>query len=188
LTSWLPRGRRARALAFAETWFSPDRWSPYDAIVALAAVALAVSVFLPWFKAAVRLSGPSGSVSGTLILPTGTVDGIALHWYLWAAFAVAVLQFGVLAARYVPGRPALRLPRYQPLMIVASGLSCVLVLAGMVRKPAPWFGNIAVGDGLSLAIEWDYGALVALGAAVISLAVAIAAVRDDPRRQRVPGY
>jgi hypothetical protein len=188
LTSWPSRDRRARALAFAETWFSPSRWSPYDAIVALAAVALAVSVFLPWFKAGVRLSGPDGPISGTLILPTGTVGGTALHSYLWAAFALAVLQFTVLAARYVPGRPALRLPRYQTLMIVASGLSCVLVLAGMARKPAPWFGNIAVGDGLSLAIEWDYGALVALGAAVISLAAAIAAVRDDPGRQRVPGY
>ena len=43
-------------------------------------------------------------------------------------------------------------------------------------------------DGLSLVIEWDYGALIALGAAVISLAVAIAAIRDDPRRQRMPGY
>ena len=188
MTSWPARDRRARALAFVETWFSPDRWSPYDGIVALAAVALAVSVFLPWFKAAVRLSGPSGTIDGTLIMPTGTIDGIALHGYLWAAFAVAVLQFSMLAARYVPGRHALRLPRYRTLMIIASGLSCIVVLAGMVRKPAPWFGNITLGDGLSLVIEWDYGALVALGAGVISLAVAIAAIRDDPRRQRLPGY
>jgi ABC-type multidrug transport system permease subunit len=45
-----------------------------------------------------------------------------------------------------------------------------------------------LGDWLPLVIEWDYGAFAALGAAIISLAVAIAAIRDAPRRQRMPGY
>jgi hypothetical protein len=50
------------------------------------------------------------------------------------------------------------------------------------------FGNVVLGDWLPLVIEWDYGAFAALGAAIISLAVAIAAIRDAPRRQRMPGY
>jgi len=187
MTSWPPRGRRAGAGAFAQTWFSPSRWSPYDAIIALAAVVLAVSVFLPWYKATLTISGADGTYTGTLFDP-GPVNGIAVHPYLWAPFALALLQFAVLAARYLPGPRALRLPGYPVLMVIASGLSAVVVLAALVMKPAVWFGNLAIGDGFSLQIRWDYGALMAVGAAVISLAVAIAAIRDEPSRQRIPGY
>ena len=51
-------------------------------IIALAAVVLAVSLFVPWFKATVRIRG--SGVSGFLIDPPVTVSGMAVHGYLWA--------------------------------------------------------------------------------------------------------
>jgi hypothetical protein len=181
LTSWPPRDRRTRVLAAVAPWFNPSRWSPYDKIIALAAVVLAVSVFLPWFKAGIRISGSSGAYYGTMFMP-GPINGITVHHYLWAAFAVAVLQFTVLAARYFPSPRSLRPSLYRQLMIIASGLSFVIVLAGLIMRPASWFGSINLGDGFALVIGWDYGALVAVGAAIISLAAAVSALRDDPRR------
>jgi hypothetical protein len=74
LTSWAPRDRRARSFSDLGTWFAPERWSPYDAIVALLSLVVAFSVFAPWFKATVRIKGTS--VSGSLIEPRGTASGI----------------------------------------------------------------------------------------------------------------
>jgi hypothetical protein len=179
LTYWPPRDRRRRLGSVLESWFSPDRWENSDLLMALAAVVLLVSLFLPWFKATVEIG--NGSASGVLIQPPGTVTGIGVHEYLWAVFALAVLQFAVLAARYFPSRRAFRLPGHRRFLLVTSGLSCVVVIVAAVVKPGPWFGTLVLGDGFSLVIGWDYGALVALGAAVVSVGVAIAVIRDHPR-------
>lgn len=69
MTRWPPRGRRARAASAAAAWFSPRRWSKNDMIIAVAAVVLVISLFVPWFKATVRIRG--SSVSGFLIEPRG---------------------------------------------------------------------------------------------------------------------
>lgn len=164
------------------TWFSPARWPANDLIVALASVVLAVCVFVPWFNATVRTLNPE--VSGTLIQPPGTATGIGVHEYLWAAFGLALLQFAVLAARYFPGRPV-RLPGYREFLVVASTLCFIAVLTGLLMKPSSWFGNIDLGDGMYIVIGWTYGGLIALGAAVISLAFTVAAIRDrSPGRLR----
>jgi hypothetical protein len=172
LTYWPPRDRQPRALA---TWFSPSRWSANDFIIALAALVLAVSVFVPWFQATVKTRDPE--VSGVLIQPPGTATGIGVHGFLWAAFGLALLQFAVLAARYFPGRPV-RLPAHRQFLLVTSALSFIAIGVGVVIKPSAWFGTIDLGPGLSLVIGWTYGAVVALGAALISLGMAVAAVRD----------
>jgi hypothetical protein len=161
------------------TWFDPDRWAKTDLTIAAASVVLAVSLFLPWFKATVELNG--GSTTGFLIQPPGAVSGISVHQYLWAVFALALLQFAVLAARYFPARRPLRLPGHGQFLLVASGVSCITVVIGSIMKPSAWFGNLQLGDGFSIVIGWNYGALVALGAAVISLGIAVAAIRDRPR-------
>lgn len=93
----------------------------------------------------------------------------------------AVLQFAVLAARYFPSRRAFRLPGHRHFLLVTSALSCVVVIVAAVVKPGPWFGTLVIGDGFSLVIGWDYGALVALGAAVVSAGIAVAVIRDHPR-------
>jgi hypothetical protein len=144
--------------------------------MAVSALVLAVSVFVPWFKATVRLQG--SSVSGFLIDPRGTVSGISVHGYLWAVVAVALLQFAVLAARYVPDRRGLALPGYRQVLVATSALCCVAVIVALVMKPATWAGGNQLGDGLYIVVAWDYGAFAALAAAVVSLAVAITAIRE----------
>jgi hypothetical protein len=175
---WPPQNRRVPLRSALATWFSPDRWVKTDLAIAVAAVVLAVSVFLPWFKATVEMNG--GSTAGALIQPSGTVSGISIHHYLWVVLALALLQFAVLAVRYFPGR-AVRLPGYGWILLVLSALSLLVVVAGSAVKPAAWFGGLQLGDGFSIVIGWDYGAEVALGAAVVSLGIAVAAIRDRSR-------
>jgi hypothetical protein len=152
-------------------------------------VVLAVTPFTPWFKAAIRiphpgitgaLIDPAGPVS-SIVLP-GTVSGIGAHQYLWGAFALALLQFGIIAVRYAPVRRVARVPGYRWLLIVTCGLSLVVVGVGCAAKPGPWFGNLDFPAPFQIEIQWDVGALVALGAALVATGVAIAALRDQARQ------
>lgn len=178
MTYWPPRDRSTRLGHVLGSWFDPDRWEKSDLIIAAAAVALGISLFMPWFKATGEVGG--GQATGVVIQPPGTVSGIGVHEYLWAVFGLALAEFAVLAARYFPGRRAFRLPGYRQFLVVTSGISCIVVIVASVVKPGPWFGTFVLGDGFSLVIGWDYGALVALGAAVVSLGIAVAVIRDHP--------
>ncbi len=149
-------------------------------LIAVAALVLAVSVFVPWFKATVKFR--YSSAYGFLIDPPGSVSGIAAHGWLWAVFALGLLQFVVLAARYAPARRALRLPGYRQLLVVTSGLSCIAVLVAFAMKPAPWYGSNDLGGGLYLVVQPTYGAIAAIACALVSLGIAIAAIRDRPAR------
>jgi hypothetical protein len=177
LTRWPTRDQRARVASATAAWFNPQRWSPNDLIIAIAALVLVVSLFVPWFKATVRIRG--ASLSGFLISPRGTASGIAVHGYLWAVFALALLQLVVLAARYAPDRRAFTLPGYRQLLVVTSGLSCVAVVVAFVMKPGTWHGGNQLGGGLYIVVGVTYGAIVALGAAIVSLGFAVAAIRDQ---------
>jgi hypothetical protein len=161
-------------------WFRPGRWSANDYIIAITAVALVVSLFVPWYKATVSING--SSVTGFLIQPPGTVSGIAVHGFLWLVFGLALLQFAVLAARYFPGRRALRLPGYRQFLVVTSGLSCIAVVVGFIWRPASWFTYNPLGDGFSIFVGWSYGAVVALAAVLVSLGSAVMAIRERPER------
>jgi hypothetical protein len=183
LTRWPRRGSRsARILSALATWFSPARWSASDMLIAVASLVLAISVFVPWFKASIMIMGKP--VNGYLIDPPGTVSGIAVHRFLWAVFGMALLQFVVLAVRYAPVRRALRLPGCRQLLIVLSALSCVGVLVAFAMKPGPWWGSTDLGGGFTAAVGLSWGAVVAMGAALVSLGLAIAAIRDRPRPGR----
>ena len=178
MTRWPPRDRRSRVVSAAAAWFSPERWSKNDMIIAVTALVLVVSLFVPWFKATVRIRG--ASVSGFLIDPRGTVSGIAVYGYLWVVFALALSQFVVLAVRYLPARHAFTLPGYRQLLVVTSGLSCIAVLVAFVMKPSTWFGGNDLGGGFYIVVGWSYGAVVALGTAIVSLSIAIRAIRAHP--------
>jgi hypothetical protein len=143
-------------------------------------VVLVVTPFTPWFKAAIRTPDPN--VTGTLIDPPGTVSGIAAHQYLWGAFALALLQFGIIAARYAPVRRVARVPGYRWLLAGTCALSLIVVGVGCALKPAPWYGSLTFPPPLRIEIQWDVGALVALGAALVATGVAIAALRDQARQ------
>ncbi len=180
MTRWPPRGRRARIRAAAAAWFSPRRWPANDLLIAAAGLVLAVSVFVPWFKATLRFK--TSSAYGYLIDPPGTVSGITAHSWLWAVFALGLLHFVVLAARHAPARRALRLPGYRQLLVVTSGLSCIAVLLAFAIRPDPWYGPVNLPDTFYIVIDPSYGAIVAVGAALVSLGIAIAAIRDRPAR------
>ena len=182
MTSWLRHKRRSRVASAVGTRFSPRRWPADEQIIAIAAVVLAVTPFTPWFKAALRTPDPN--VSGALIDPPGTVSGIGAHQYLWGVLALALLQFGIIAVRYGPVRRVARVPGYRWLLVVTSGLSLIVVGVGCAVKPGPWFGNIQFPPPLWIEIQWDVGALVALGAALVATGVAIAALRDQARQER----
>jgi len=108
------------------------------------------------------------------------VSGIAAHSWLWVVFALGLLQFVVLAARYVPARRAVRLPGYRQLLVVTSGLTCIAVLLAFAIRPGPWYGPLSLPPGFYIVIDPSYGAIVAVGAAIVSLGIAIAAIRDRP--------
>jgi hypothetical protein len=176
LTIWPRRDKRARIRFLAATWFSPSRWSHSDLVIAAAALVLAVSVFVPWFKAVVRFTG--SAEGGFLINPPGNRTGIAAHEFLWLVFGLAMLQFAVLAARYFPRRRALKMPGYRQFLVVTSGLSLVAVLVAFAFRPNPWYGKNPMAPLLTVSVGWTYGALIGVAAAVVSLAVGITAIRE----------
>jgi hypothetical protein len=177
VTGWQARDGRPRGAA---TWFSPERWSPYDLIVAAICVVVAVSVFIPWFKADVRIR--NSQIRGFLIHPPGTLAGLTAHPFLWAVFGLALLQFAVLALRYRPDRPRLTRPVYRQAVAVLAALTAAVVVAAFVLKPRPWYNAGPVPPPFHLVIIWDYGAIAALGGTLIALAISIAVIRDPAMR------
>jgi hypothetical protein len=141
---------------------------------------VAISVFVPWFKADVRVR--NSEIRGFLIRPPGTLTGIAAHQFLWAVFGLALLQFAMLALRYGPDRPRLTRPVYRQAMVVLAALTGVMALAAFALKPGPWYAAGPVPPPFYLVITWDYGAIAALGGAFISLAISIAVIQDPGMR------
>ena len=135
-----PGGLRPRFAAFMRAWFNPARWTTADKFVALAGPVLAVAVFLPWFKATIRIGG--SDVTGTLHDPPGTLSGLASHGYLVAALAVALLETAVIIGGHFPGRWALRLPFQKYFLVIASGEVFLVVFAGALLRPAAWYGQL----------------------------------------------
>jgi hypothetical protein len=168
---------RSRFAAFMRAWFSPARWTTAEQFVALAGLVVAIAVFLPWFKATVRLRG--SDVTGVLMDPPGALSGFAAHGYLVALLAVALLETAVIVARHFPGRRAPRLPFHRYFLVITSGVVFLLVVAGALLKPAAWYGQLQMPDNFYITIDWTYGALVAVGTALISLGITVAALRSD---------
>lgn len=177
---WPSRDQRARVSAVVARRFSPQRWSLNDQIIAVAAVALAVSVFLPWYKAIVRIG--NSSVNGILIRPRGTASGISVHEYLWAMFGLAALQFVLLVVRYAPGPGrTLTIPGYRPFLLITSVICFAVALTAFVLKPGAWYGNLSGGE-ITFSVGWDYGAVVAIIATLASVIVTWTLLRDPTRQ------
>jgi len=156
-----------------------------DVLVAVAAVLTITAARWPWFQA--TLTPPD--LTGMVMAPSGVATGVYAHPSLWAAVGLAVAQIALLAARYYPGG-RLRVPGDGGLLVLGSGLVCLLVTADTLIIPRPWYDilNKAVGvpfpwegtpyrlDGTTLFMTWSYGATVAIAAAFASLAAAIASL------------
>ncbi len=172
MTSW-PSGNR-RTSSFAAAWFSPDRWSAYDVLIALASIVLAVAPFLPWYSANLRIG--HSSQSGILISPPGTLRGITAHPYLWAIFGLALVNLVVLLAGNAPRGRAM--PGRAAFLIATSGCCLVVAIVAFAMKPASWVGHLNLGGEFTLVIGWSYGAIAAVSASLLAVGVAVAATRD----------
>lgn len=181
MARWLSRDDRARISAGVGVWFSPGKWSLNDRIIGVAAAGLAVSVFLPWYRAFIEF--PNGSSNGFLINPPGTASGITVHVFLWALFGLGLLQFGVLVARYARrGVRPRTVPAYGPFLLVTSAISLALALTAFMMKPRTWYGNSDLGGAFNINVGWDYGAIVAIIATIAILVVAWTMIRDPATR------
>lgn len=179
------RNLRARAIFAAKEWFSPQRWSVNDALIAAAAVVLAGSILGPWFRATVRIR--TSPVSGYLMEPKGSESGIEAHRFLWAVGALALVELAVLISRNAPDRHALLIPGYRQLLVVISALICAAVLVGFLWRPSTWPGiHASLLGPFYLVIGWGFGSIAALAAALVSLGIAITAVRDRDTRAGTP--
>jgi hypothetical protein len=127
----------------------------------------------------VTIRGTDGDVSGVLIDPPGTLGGLAAHWYLLVPLTVALLEAAVIVAGKFPGRRAPLLPFHRHFLVVASGVDFITVITAALLKPPAWFGPLQMPPNFHVSIDWTYRALVAAGAAVLSLAIAVAALRSD---------
>lgn len=176
-----------------------------DTLVAVAAVLTIVASRWPWFEATLTPPDPEGLV----MAPRGAATGLYAHPSLWAAVGLAAVQIVLLAARYYPGG-RLRVPGDGGLLVLGSGLVCLLVTADILIIPRPWFNILSSGgwwvfpplwqgtpypvEGNTLFMTWSYGATVAMTAAIVSLAAAIAslavakarALRSDATRVLLP--
>jgi hypothetical protein len=74
------------------------------------------------------------------------------------------------------------MPGYRQFLVVTSGLSLVAVLAAFAFRPSPWYGKSPLAPEFTVSVGWNYGALIGLAAAIVSLAVGVTAIRDQPRR------
>jgi hypothetical protein len=151
-----------------------------DQIMGVAAAVMAVSVFLPWYRAVVRI-GNSG-VNAQLMQPQGTASGLTVHVYLWALFGLALAQLAVLVARYARRRRPRTIPGYGQFMLVTSAICLVLAISAFVLKPSSWFGNPVLGGPFQISVGWDYGAVVAVVATIATLVVAWTVLRDPAAR------
>ena len=158
-----------------------------DTLVAGAAGLTITASLWPWFQATLVPPDPGWPV----MAPSGAATGVYAHPSLWAAVGLAAAQIALILARYSPGG-RLRVPGDGGLLVLGSGLVCVLVPADVLRIPGPWAdilsnnGTLAVPwrwegapyllDGTTLFMRWDYGAAVAIAAALASLAFTIASL------------
>jgi hypothetical protein len=170
---------RSRFVGFMRTWFNFARWTAADGFIALSGVVLAVAVFLPWFKALVTIQGADGTVTGTLFDPPGYMAGLTAHGYLLVPLTVGLLQSAVIAARYFPSRSAPRLPFHRYFLAVASAVDFLVIITGALLKPPAWYGTLQMPPNFHVSIDWTYGTLIAAGAAVLALGIAVAGLRSD---------
>ena len=170
---------RSRFAGIMRSWFNFARWTAADGFIALTGVVLAVAVFLPWFKAKVTIQGPDGTITGILLDPPGYMRGLTAHRYLLVPLAVGLLQSAVIAARYFPSRKAPRLAFHRYFLVVASAVDFLVVVAAGLLKPYAWYGKLNMPPNFHVSIDWTYGTLIAGGAAVLALGIAVAALRSD---------
>jgi hypothetical protein len=161
----------------AEYEFSPPppaaeatvrRWDRDDAVIGLALVVLAISVFLPWFSVTEHIRSAAVSRSA---------DGPQEHSYLWAVFALALIGLMVLVAPDAIARIPGNLPSAGQLLVGTSGLALALTLLAVATKPAGFTERLVIdllpqAFRITVSVGWSYGGFIAVAAAASALITA----------------
>lgn len=125
--------------------FRLDRLTVADVLVVAFGIVAAISIVLPWYSAGIDQI-------------TISVSGVAVHGWLYLVLVLAIAIAGYLVATaLVPTFPPAGVPRAVPLL-VAAGLDVLLMIAGLVDKPA--------------GIGWSIGPFLGLVASLLALASA----------------
>ena len=132
--------------------FDAKRWSQADRIAGGATLVLLISLFLPWFNWSISSVGYSVSWSPS---------GLSSHGFLYIVLIICLVVLAYLGLRAGYEQMPFKLPlAHEPLILIATLVNLVLVLIGFLDKPSV----ILVGVG------WDFGAFLALVAAVVAAA------------------
>jgi len=117
-----------------------------DRLVGGGSLVLFIALFLPWFDA-----------SNSFI--TVSVSGLSAHGYLWIPLILAIAIVALVVAEVLGlwKLPTTSQLSRDQLLLVATTINFVLVLIAFLLKP----GGSGVG--------WDWGAFVALAAAVVAV-------------------
>ena len=126
--------------------FDAKRWSQADRIAGGATLVLLISLFLAWFKVSYLFISASAS-------------GLSAHGFLYLVLIICLVVLAYLVLRAGYEQLPFKLPlAHEPLLLIATLVNLVLVLIAFLDKP----GGPGVG--------WDFGAFLALVAAVVAAA------------------
>jgi hypothetical protein len=146
-------------------------------LAAFAALALLLTMFLPWYSTAFTAKV---TVAGKVA--TGHDHQTAIGAFSWVEAAVLLVALGVLLLLFARGeRRAFHLPGGDGAVITAAGLwACVLIVWRFFDKPD-------LGQGVSVGLQWGiFVALIAAGALALAGNNVRAAHRPEPPLEPEP--
>jgi hypothetical protein len=164
--------------------FDARRWTWAQVVAGVAALVLLISLFQPWYD--IRFTGcPGGACRADNRL--GRLSGVAVHEYLWVTFAVALAVLVLLALRALDRTAFFQSPNDRQLVAGLAGLNLIVVLVAFLGKPGfialPAQGPPAPLPLPLLAVSWQYGAWLAIVAAIVAAAAgAVNLLRPIPVR------
>lgn len=132
--------------------FDAKRWSLSDRIAGGATLITMIALFLPWFDASA-----SDGFGNTY---SASASGTTAHGWLWFVFIIGLVTLAYLGVTAGFQRIPFSLPvKHERLLLATTGLDLLLVVIAFLLKPSN-------GGLTSVSIGWDFGAFVALIAAI----------------------
>jgi len=173
----IPAGVRAGQPGPASAYrFDAGRWTVSDRIVGVASLVVLISLFLPWFSVTVSVfdANLAGVSAGS-----ASESGTSAHGWLWFAFIISLVIMAYLILRAGYTVLPFQLPFEHELgLLVAAGLNLLLIFIAFVLKPGTGIAGIGV--------NWSFGAILALVAAIAAVGSVVLARRYHPAASSGP--
>lgn len=145
--------------------FDAARWSLADRIAGIATLITMIALFLPWFDASA-----SDNLGDTF---SASASGTTAHGWLWFVFVIGLITLLYLGATAGFQRLPFSLPvKHERLLLAATGIDLLLVFIAFVLKPTN--GGLA-----GVSIGWDFGAFIALIAAIAAVVQPVRSLLAD---------